>query len=145
MAGRRKQEALAPRSAGSLDLASMTTEDRQRELFTRADQLAVPAGAEEIRYEPSTTIPLGGAIQGTFRGRRNESVANEETGEIENFPAFLIETAGHGPVWVRGGWSVNQLFGMVTPGTRVTILRDADKKHPTRPSMRIAVYRMFVG
>lgn len=124
-------------------LATLDSEQRQRELFVPVSEIEVPAGAEEITYEPSTTIPEGGAIQGIFRAKRTEEVV--ENGEVSTFPAFLIETEKHGAVWIRGGWSLNQTLTNVKPGERITIGRGADKPHPTDRKLRIATYRFFRG
>lgn len=125
-------------------------------LFVDATKLGglIPANAGEIKYVPGVTIDPGVGIQGTYlemrEGTMKEEHADPKTGEIKvedkTWPEFLIEVASGEQVWVRGGFQLGQLMKQVDTGSAVTIIRARqDKKHPTKPALRIAQFQVFVG
>lgn len=138
----------APQTATALALRQ-DLEPAIADAFRDGADVQIPAGAEQIVFTPSYTVPIGATVQGVYGGSRVESTQDAETGEVSNFESFLFKNLnGRGmDVWLRGGWNFAQLIKLANTrvGERITMIRNPDKQHPRDPRLRISQFEFYRG
>ena len=135
-------------AAPSLPLAP-TLDPEIANAFMAGSDVVIPAGAEQVVFTPSYTVPIGAVVQGTYGGARVESATDQRTGEVKEFESFLFKNFNNTglDVWLRGGWNFAQLLKLANTklDERITMRRLADKQHPKDPVLRISQFEYFRG